>query len=592
MTMHRAKQIKFLVFIGVLLIVTVGIMCIIIATVVKPDDEIAVFDTGGRTVPPIAKTTVLATTTPKVQLPIINTECGKVQGLSKTVITDNNETKIVYKYIGIPYAVPPVKDLRWRPPVRLSDDKSKCWKGIMVANKNIFCKQHNYFTASPTTLGQEDCLVLSVRTPTRDVNAKLPVLVWVHGGALLFSKSESFGYSPNSQLVASMNIVSVSMNYRLGPFGFIVIKELMKENGRNISYGNLGYMDQILSLKWIKDNIAKFGGDPNRVTLFGHSAGGAAVNALISSPLAKNLFKRVISSSSVITPPSYKQAMNEHRSFVYKSNCNKSTAMEIRTCLYNLSDNQVIAASPWTINYYTVFKGVTTFPNNSYSRAMTITTYTDPIVYPSVVPYNESNIKQVLLTSTAQESAIFAPAFVGANGMSLMVQYLKPRMESFSANDLFNKSLSMYPAIGGSVTPEYIYHTMTTDVLTTCDTNKYGEILSKFFDVYRYVLSQPPSNPMGRLSHHAVDTSAFFGHVYLPPGFTPKNDDWLLTKNLRNIFGQFIKTGTTSDSWRKYPNVTAEYLNNTLTYIQEEYHKKQCLFWEKYGLLGRFGPYQ
>lgn len=186
---------------------------------------------------------------------------------------------------GIPYAAPPVGDLRWRAPAPLSH-----WTGLRAADrlgKNCVQAQP-YSDIDPFAAGvSEDCLYLNVWTAALDANAARPVMVWIYGGGY----NAGFGGEErhNGARLAQKGAVVVTLNYRLGAFGFLAHPALA-EQGRGSS-GNYGILDQIAALQWVQRNIARFGGDPSRVTIFGESAGGSSVGALIASPLAKGLFR-------------------------------------------------------------------------------------------------------------------------------------------------------------------------------------------------------------------------------------------------------------------------------------------------------------
>jgi para-nitrobenzyl esterase len=198
----------------------------------------------------------------------------------------------VQAFLGIPYAQPPVGDLRWKPPAPAAS-----WKGIRKATEfGAHCLQGNVFgdMTFRDAGGSEDCLTLNVWVPAKPSSAKLPVLVWIYGGGFV-AGSTSEGRQDGTHL-AQQGVVVISMNYRLGVFGFLVHPELAKESGRD-SAGNYGLLDQLLALHWVHDNIASFGGDPGNVTIFGESAGSFSVCAQMASPLAKGLFQKAIGES-------------------------------------------------------------------------------------------------------------------------------------------------------------------------------------------------------------------------------------------------------------------------------------------------------
>jgi len=221
----------------------------------------------------------------------VKTSDGKISGVTLS--------SGVRAFKGIPFAAPPIGDLRWKlpqPPVP--------WKGVLKADKfSNVCMQPSAPKRVPNNVAvdlpdspkmSEDCLYLNVWTSANRANAKLPVMLWIYGGAY----SEGAGSSPHNdgEALARKDVVLVTFNYRLGPFGFFSHPELTKESGHNAS-GNQALGDSIAALQWIQHNIGAFGGDPNNVTIFGQSAGACMVAALVGSPAAKGLFHRAISES-------------------------------------------------------------------------------------------------------------------------------------------------------------------------------------------------------------------------------------------------------------------------------------------------------
>jgi para-nitrobenzyl esterase len=189
-------------------------------------------------------------------------------------------------YKGIPFAAPPVGELRWRAP-----QPAAKWDGVRKADK---------FAPEPIQGGNavsgksEDCLYLNIWSPAKSPNAKVPVLVWIYGGGFNYGGTAEPTY--NGEKLAKKGVVLVSIAYRVGQLGFLVHPELSAESPNHVS-GNYGLLDMIAALKWIKENIAAFGGNPGKVTIFGESAGGIAVSMLCASPLAKGLFEGAISES-------------------------------------------------------------------------------------------------------------------------------------------------------------------------------------------------------------------------------------------------------------------------------------------------------
>src|SRR5262245_7187091 len=226
---------------------------------------------------------------PGAQLTSIKTDAGTLSGLAGS--------GGVVAYLGIPYAAPPVADRRWRAP-----ETAQPWTGVRNAERfGTSCVQNQLGSRLPWTeefmtqgpIG-EDCLFLNVWTPAKSSGSKLPVMFWIYGGG--FNEGSSSVAVYDGAALARKGVLVVSANYRVGPLGFLAHPELSKESEHHVS-GNYGLLDQIAALKWVRANIAVFGGDPGAVTIFGQSAGALSVTSLMRSPLAKGLFSRAIAQS-------------------------------------------------------------------------------------------------------------------------------------------------------------------------------------------------------------------------------------------------------------------------------------------------------
>jgi len=219
---------------------------------------------------------------------IVKTDKGYVSG---TIIGELGKEVSVYR--GIPFAAPPVGNLRWKPPL-----PAEPWDGIRECTKfSLISPQPLMGNMTGEMPQSEDCLYLNVLTPAREPDEKLPVLVWMHGG----------GYSMGSGNDKIWNYhrlpqkcVLVTLNHRLGPIGLLAHPALSKESKEGVS-GNYLFLDLIASLEWIQKNIMAFGGNPDNVTIFGESGGGAKVSIMMSSPLAKGLFHQAICESGTAT---------------------------------------------------------------------------------------------------------------------------------------------------------------------------------------------------------------------------------------------------------------------------------------------------
>jgi para-nitrobenzyl esterase len=220
--------------------------------------------------------------------PVVKTQNGDVQG----VVGHQ-----VFVFKGIPYAAPPVGDLRWR-----ELHPAPSWQGLRQASTfgNACIQTPGLSAANGGDAGplSEDCLYLNVWTPKPASSAKLPVMVWIHGGAYIFGAGSLAIYDGES--LANRGAVFVRLNYRLAQLGFFAHPALEQESpGGPV---NFGLLDQIAALEWVQQNIARFGGDPNNVTILGQSAGAKSVLALFASPLARELFRKGVAMSSYALP--------------------------------------------------------------------------------------------------------------------------------------------------------------------------------------------------------------------------------------------------------------------------------------------------
>ncbi|XP_013418765.1 carboxylesterase 1C-like [Lingula anatina] len=251
---------------------------------------------------------------------VVQVQQGDVIGTTKTI---GNTT--VHAYLGIPYAEPPLGDLRFKKPV-----PKAAWSSPLNATKyGPICLQMNAMFPS-----SEDCLKLNVHVPQDNNTALKAVMVWVHGGGFVVGSARAM----DPVGLALADVITVSVNYRLGMFGFLTIVDEVK--------GNFGLWDQHLAFRWINNNIAAFGGDPNRITIFGESAGGMSVSFHAMSPMSNGLFHRVISQSGVgsqyfVLRPSPTIITSLSKT----SNCNTTDSAALLSCLKGKRAQDLLAVS-------------------------------------------------------------------------------------------------------------------------------------------------------------------------------------------------------------------------------------------------------
>ncbi|XP_075833031.1 liver carboxylesterase 1 isoform X1 [Microtus pennsylvanicus] len=271
--------------------------------------------------------------------PVVNTVHGKVLG---KYISLEGFSQPVAVFLGVPFAKPPLGSLRFAPP-----QPAEPWSFVKNATSYPpMCSQDpeagkmlaKLFTNRKETIPHEfseDCLYLNIYTPADlTKSSRLPVMVWIHGGGLVIDGASTYDGLP---LAVHENVVVVVIQFRLGIWGFF-------STGDEHSRGNWGHLDQVAALRWIQDNIANFGGNPGSVTIFGESAGGASVSVLVVSPLAKNLFHRAISQSSVVFNPCLygRDARPMAKKVAALAGCKTTTSAAMVHCLRQKTEDELL----------------------------------------------------------------------------------------------------------------------------------------------------------------------------------------------------------------------------------------------------------
>ena len=232
---------------------------------------------------------------------IVNTTNGPVQGEKRLIENDQGE---YYAFHAIPYASPPVAELRFKPTKPITTNWINAYNASDSNGKNVKTCPQKAFGGLGQGSTDEDCLYLWVYTPRiSNDTSLLPVLVWIHGGAFVIG-SGAFSDNGPDRFMKGNDIIMVSINYRLGLLGFLSL-------GNSNVAGNMGLLDQVMALNWIKNNIKAFGGNPNMITIMGQSAGSLSVTYHMLSPLSKGLFHRVIAESGAPVSLSYHEISAE-----------------------------------------------------------------------------------------------------------------------------------------------------------------------------------------------------------------------------------------------------------------------------------------
>lgn len=512
----------------------------------------------------------------------VTTDCGEFRGKHKDG---------AYSFKGMPYAAPPIGHLRWAPPA-----DPVCKSGVTDAGRfRSVCAQVRTMSNTGKVEGQEDCLFINVWTPSLQPDAKLPVMVWIHGGSLMVLSGGEHLYSPTEKLAADTGIVYVSFNYRLNAFGFLALEILREGSPKNTS-GNYGFMDQITALKWVQRNIHVFGGDPGKVTIVGQSSGGTSVRVLMMSPLAKGLFHAAVDmSGSYIMNATLEQAESDNLVFLRKTSCTDLT------CLRGLSVSQILQAIPWEEYPFWAGGDYTDLPvrGSSIGPVSVVDGYV--LEGPPFEVWEKKGVFSdvpFVIGTTEQEADFMPPAMNISTWTWQDYQwFVKEKLQTFS-DSLAKDALELYPPSAPCPTrdrcPEKAYTTMVSDIRITCPNNDLARRAAAALEspVYRYVVAYTPSGPLNvssdlllfpsRFSFHCLDIMAFFGWLEDILGKPLSDGDRQFQDLITNHLVHFAKTGKMTDEWPEYPSGTA-LLKHNLSVVPD-YSAAQCQLWKESGL--------
>ena len=454
----------------------------------------------------------------------VKTAQGKVQG--KAI----NEGK-VKAFLGLPYAAPPVGDLRWKAP-----QPPAKWKGQRDATKfGAHCAQGHVFDDMifQDSGESEDCLSLNVYAPADAKDkSKLPVMFWIHGGG--YAGGGSSEPRHNGDFLPTKGVVLVTINYRLGPFGFLATADLAKE--ANGATGNYGLLDMVAALQWVKANIAKFGGDPGNVTIFGESAGSFAVSTLMASPAAQGLFHKAIGESgaafSDVLPTDNLDA-REKKDGAWVDGLGVKSLEELRA----LPTEKILAGVK--------AKGREGFPPVIDGKLLT-----EPV--PDTYAAGKQAHLPLLAGWNRDEGSFF-----GMRGMTTS-QY------KGMASGLFKERaadfLKLYP---GDTDEQALRAAIDygSDAFIAFGTWKWIEAHRKTGDspVYRYhfeLAALPSKYHPGTFAFHSDDIEYVFGTLDTRPGETVRPEDRKLSEQMMGYWTNFAKTGDPNGPglppWPKY----------------------------------------
>jgi para-nitrobenzyl esterase len=488
----------------------------------------------------------------------VQTEAGPVRGLAGTDAD---------RFLGIPYAAPPVGPLRFAPPATVAP-----WKETLDAVALPPACPQLASTNGPGS-ADEDCLRLSVyRPPAGTPGAPHPVLVWIHGGGLV---NGSAAQQDGTAFARDAGTIVVTVGYRLGVFGFLAHPALSAESA-DASSGNAGFLDQQAALGWVQRNIAAFGGDPARVTVAGQSAGGASVCAHLASPESAGLFARAaIHSGGFVVPgsgipPCGLEALADAEAagttFAEEAGCADSASAP--ACLRALSAADLLAASA------------------GFGASLNASGAALPAALPDAIAAGDWNEVPILIGSTRDEAQAGVQAFPGYP----LSEDAYELALSFLFGDLAPKVLKKYPA-ARYADPAFAVSAVATDTGFACPTHELRTLLAKHTTVYAFEFADPAAPP-GEVdgyplgAYHTADVQYLFGYTPFPGAFTPGQQ--ALSDEMVARWAAFAARGDPAAAgapkWPRYKNATKRVLelrpegSRTIRSFAG-FHK--CRFWKK-----------
>jgi para-nitrobenzyl esterase len=428
-------------------------------------------------------------------------------------------------FLGVPYAQPPVGDLRWRPPQPLP-----AWRGTRDALQfGAQCMQGRR-GAAPVAMS-EDCLFVNIWVPAKPKARHLPVLVWVHGGAFKVGAAGQPVYDGAN--LARRGLVVVTLNYRLGKFGFLAHPALTRENPDG-PLGNYGLMDVLAVLKWVKVNIKAFSGDPKQVTLAGQSAGGAAVYDLMTSPLSAGLFAKAIIESGVFSPPTmtFEKAELAGAAAAATWDAGATDAAALR----KLSAAQVQGdGPPLAGNFGPMIDGKV---------------LTEDV--PTAFDAGHIAAVPLLIGSNSYEAGFFGDVGKG----------LAQRLAS-----IWPKVVDQFDGYGTHRT-ELIENQLATDMMLTAPTRTAARAAAvRKAPTFLYYYSYVRPSQRGRVpgASHMDEVYALFGHMDLMPGAGAAQDESLpIVAAIQERWARFIATGNPASKTEPWPALDLELASQQL----------------------------
>jgi para-nitrobenzyl esterase len=439
----------------------------------------------------------------------IKTEQGKIHG--KTINSDK-----VRAYLGLPYAAPPVGDMRWKapaPPAKWKTTRDVSTYGATCAQNHVFDDMIFQDTGS-----SEDCLFLNVYVPADATDkSKLPVMFWIHGGGFYGGGSDEPRH--NGDFLPLKGVILVTINYRLGVFGFLATSDLAKE--QNGTAGNYALMDMVAALHWVHANIKNFGGDANNVTIFGESAGSSAVSMLMATPTAKGLFAKAIGESGSVFSdrPQQTLAAGEEKGDIWAATTGAKSLADLRA----LSTDKILSAAK-------------TAAERSFAPV------TDGKVFPE---------PPTAIYAAGKQAHV--PLLAGWNrdeGYSVGEGMTVAKYQKLASDKFPNRSAEFLKLYPGTSDEEATRSAIDygSDAFIAASTWRWIEAhkATGGSPIYRYhfeLAATPSKYHAGTFAFHSDDIEYVFGTLDTRPGFNVRPEDRKLSDLMMSYWTNFAKTG-------------------------------------------------
>ncbi|MFO0614850.1 MAG: carboxylesterase family protein [Polyangiaceae bacterium] len=491
-----------------------------------------------------------------------------------TVKTDHGEVKgalegATRQFLGIPFAAPPVGPLRWKPPADHAP-----WTAPLDASKTgPQCAQLDPLSGAFVDLSSEDCLTLNVWAPSRPKSEKLPVMVWIHGGGYVLGSGGDPAYDGHN-LSEATGVIVVSINYRLGPFGFLSLPALRAEDASVPSSGNYGLQDQRAALAWVKANAAAFGGDPANITVFGESAGGASACQHLVAPRSKGLVARAIIESGPCDLVSTKDAADtQGKTFTDALGCKQGDDAAVLACVRGKTTEELAIALPLSKDFISAGGAtwnpvVDGFELPDRPSALLASGAFEKV--PTILGYNSDEAALFFVlgnTKIADDAALaaFAETIAPGHGAEIASHY--PSSAYGSAQDAAEAAVTdagflcptkrMAKAFAKAGAPTFLYHFAYVPM-----GGFLGDIGSFHSGEIRYVLGDPSQ--------------------LLPLGLT--DDEKAFSSVIQGYWTRHAANGDPNGgafAWPRYDGASDQAIVLDATLSTESGHRaEQCAFWD------------